>query len=309
MKQSNHKKNKPFHIPVLLDEVLEYLNPKPNQNFIDCTFGAGGHAVKIMERTAPNGKILAIDANPDTKHLISNWNPKFKERLILINDNFQNLKKIYEQYFRHPVSGVLFDLGLSTMELESSGRGFSFSSLEPLDMRFNSLTQRLTAAEILNRYSYKKLVHIFKQYGDISDNNAKNISKQIILTRRRHKFETTKDLTDLIIEKIKFNRKKKIHPATLFFQSLRLEVNQELDALVAGLSQAVEILAPGSRLAVISFHSAEDRIVKKYFKAIGPEAEHPVVKIITKKPIRPSIEEINLNPRSRSAKMRLAEKV
>ena len=284
------------HIPVMLREVLEYLNPQPNQNFIDCTFGGGGHGLAILEKIKPSGKLLGIDANSASLQLTA-------DRLQLINDNFANLKAIYERHFPYPVSGILFDLGLSSIELEQSGRGFSFMRNEPLDMRFNPESQRLTAAEILNKYSRNKLIEIFKDYGEIPAVKAKTVSMEIIKRRGRKRFQRTEDLVEIIGVKGKNYR---IHPATLFFQALRIEVNDELNALREGLAQAVEILAGGGKLAAISFHSLEDRIVKHYFKELGGQDR---VKILTKKPVATSQTEVGENPRARSGKLRVIEKI
>ena len=250
------------HTPVLLKEVIEYLDPKSGENFIDCTFGGGGHALEILKRIQPDGKLLGIDASVEIKKEIKDWEAEIRERLTLINDNFVNLKQIYEQHFDYPVSGILFDLGISSDELEKSGRGFSFLRDEALDMRFDAEGQRLTAAEVLNKYGYDKLVEIFRDFGEIKDRPAKKAAGQIVKSRRKNRLETTFDLIEIILSvfypepfasgkldvqtKNFYARGKKIiHPATLFFQALRIEVNDELENLEKVLPQAVEILKPG----------------------------------------------------------------
>ena len=309
------------HIPVLLKEVIDLFNPQVGDNLVDCTFGDGGHSQAILEKISPQGKILGIEADANlfkTSKIIN-------KNIILINDNFVNLKKIYEHSFPYPVNLILFDLGLSSMELDSSGRGFSFRFNEPLDMRFNQLSQRLTAAEILNKYGRYKLTDIFIKYGEITKFKAKRVVDEIIKIRGSRQFKNTYDLVKAVFralhpklmqgEEINLNDKnffkgragrKRIHPATLFFQALRIEVNNELENFKSALNQAMEILQPGGRVAVISFHSLEDRIVKNYFRELHRMGQ---VKLLTKKPVAPSEEEIKKNPRSRSAKLRVIEKI
>jgi 16S rRNA (cytosine1402-N4)-methyltransferase len=302
------------HIPVLLKEVIECLNPKPGQNFIDATYGSGGHSRTILERIKPNGRLLAIDADKQSleefklplldQDIDGQVNSKFKDKVIFINDNFVNLKKIYEQYFPHAVSGILFDLGLSTSLLEESGRGFSFKQDEALDMRFNVEAQDLTAAEVLNNYSLEDLYNIFKNFGEYP--HAHHLAKGICEQRGIKKFETTRDLVEIVLKHHFPRRWQRIHPATQVFQALRIEVNNELENLAKALPQAMDILEPGGRLAVIAFHSLEDRIVKNFFR---DEARGGKLKLLTKKPLRAAEQEIINNPRSRSAKLRVAEKL
>jgi len=293
-----------MHIPVLLHEVLEYFNPKPNQNFIDCTFGGGGHGLEILKIILPNGKLLAIDANGEIKKL-RNKEIKGNKNLIFVNDNFRNLDKIVKNYFSYPVNGILLDLGLSSDELENSGRGFSFLKDEPLDMRFD-IRQNLTAFEIINYYSLENLIDIFKNFGEYR--YAKNLAKKIIELRKKKKIKTTFELVEVVRLVARQNFKEKIHPATKVFQALRIAVNDELRNLSLVLPQTIDILAPLGRLIVISFHALEDRIVKNFFRDTA-KAEAPFIKILTKKPIVSTTEEIKNNPRSRSAKMRIIEKL
>ncbi|PKL72567.1 16S rRNA (cytosine(1402)-N(4))-methyltransferase [Candidatus Kuenenbacteria bacterium HGW-Kuenenbacteria-1] len=317
-----------MHIPVLLNEVIENLNIQPNQNFIDCTFGDGGHTMAILKKNKPNGIVVGIDLN------IKKF--EAKERLILINDNFANLGKIIDQlrsdakfqsaFWQIKFHGILLDLGFSSRQLEEDERGFSFQKDEFLDMRFNKLDTDLTAEKIINTYPEKELANIFWKYGE--EKYSRYIAKIIIQERKKQKIYTTKQLADLIykISKLKtknskFNAKHYIHPATKVFQALRIIVNNELENLKQVLPQAIKILEPKGKICVISFHSLEDRIVKQFFKqesknCICP-SEFPqcicnhktTLKIITKKIIVPTFEEIKKNPRSRSAKMRVAEKL
>lgn len=290
-----------MHIPVLLREVIEYLEPKPDQNFIDCTIDGGGHSLAILERIE-KGKILGIDW--DEQLLLELKFKIRKENLILVCDNFVNLKDIVKKYNFRPVNGILFDLGISSWHLEKSKRGFSFLKDELLDMRYSS-NASLKAEDIINRWSVQNLERIFKEYGE--ERYAEKIARQIVVTRTirpiRRTLELVEAIRKAIPKRVRFGR---LHFATKIFQALRIAVNNELDNLNKALSQAVEILEPNGRLVIISFHSLEDRLVKIFFKE---KAEENQLKILTKKPIRPSLEEIKRNPRSRSAKLRAAEKL
>lgn len=290
-----------MHIPVLLREVIEYLEPKPDQNFIDCTIDGGGHSLAILERIE-KGKILGIDW--DEQLLLELKFKIRKENLILVCDNFVNLKDIVKKYNFRPVNGILFDLGISSWHLEKSKRGFSFLKDELLDMRY-SYNASLKAEDIINRWSVQNLERIFKEYGE--ERYAEKIARQIVVTRTIRPIRRTLELVEAIRKAIpKRVRVGRLHFATKIFQALRIAVNNELDNLNKALTQAVEILEPNGRLVIISFHSLEDRLVKIFFKE---KAEENQLKILTKKPIRSSLEEIKRNPRSRSAKLRAAEKL
>ena len=293
------------HIPVLQKEVLEYLDPKPNENFIDATIGNAGHTLTILERNIPAGKVLGIDADPEiiknTKYSIQNT--VYKNRVILVCDNFANLKEIVKQEKFKSVQGILFDLGMSSWHLEESGRGFSFLKNESLDMRYNPRNP-LTAARIVNYYSSQEIEKILKDYGE--ERFAKKIAQKIIEIRKIKPIETTSQLAEIVKSATPhWYHRKKIHPATRTFQAIRIAVNDELNNLERALPQTLEILKPGGRLAVISFHSLEDRIIKNFLKE---KAKENILKILTKKPIKPSLGEIKINPRSRSAKLRAAQK-
>jgi 16S rRNA (cytosine1402-N4)-methyltransferase len=291
-----------IHKSVLLNEVIKNLDLKPGNHAIDCTFGGGGHSRELLKAIKPGGKLLALDADKKTGYWLDE-NSVWKKDLILVNDNFRNLEKITNKYFLYPVSGILLDLGLSSDQLESSGRGFTFQKDEPLDMRFNEQGE-LTAADILNSYSLENLIYVFKNYGEFQ--GAEKLAKEIINFRRKKKFATTLDLVSVVIAAGVRERSFKINPATQVFQALRLEVNDELGALREVLPAALKILAPGGRLAVISFHALEDRIVKNIFRNWY---KAKTVKLLTKKPLVPGREEIKHNPRSRSAKLRVIEKI
>lgn len=311
-----------MHVPVLLNEVIKYLNPQPNQNFIDCTIGRAGHAFKILELIGTKGALLGIDlwegaiaelanlksqtraqnkfcARPSTQNHSSALVSNVKNRLILVNDNFANLKQIIQKYNFYPVHGVLLDLGLSTDLLEKSGRGFSFMRNEFLDMRYGS--EGITAYEIINQRSEKELNKIFQKYGE--ERRAKAIARNIVKFRKKKKIVTTQDLVRSIFFQEESLSKFKIKTLARIFQAVRIDVNNELGNLKIVLPQITNLLIGGGRVAVISYHSLEDQIVKEYFK------NEKRLKILSKKPIRPSREEILKNPRARSAKLRVAEKI
>lgn len=279
------------HIPVLQKEVLQYLGPKPNENFIDCTIGEGGHARAILEAIQPRGRVLGID-----------WQIRIKpgdKRLILSQGNFANLKEIAEKENFKNVSGILLDLGFSSWHIEESGRGFSFQRREPLDMRYD-INNQLTAEKIVNFWSKFEIEKILSEYGE--ERFAGQIAERIVEERKIRPIRNTFQLAELVKKSVR--GRDRINPATRTFQALRITVNDELNNLKHVLSQAKEILVPGGRLAIISFHSLEDRIVKNFLKDNLMEME-----ILTKKPVTPSFAEIKSNPRSRSAKLRAAKKL
>lgn len=292
-----------LHEPVLLAEVLEGLNPQPNQNYIDGTFGGGGHSLAILEKIKPAGKLIGIDLDPQAVQDSQNAN------LVLVNDNYRNLKKIVNDSGISKISGLLLDLGLSSDQLGSENRGFSFQSQGFLDLRYNPNSDRPTAAQILKTNSEQKLFEIFKEYGE--EPLARPIAKKIIDSRQSgHSIETADMLVQLVSNEYRkrFRSRSKHNPATRIFQALRIAVNDEYGNIRSALPQAIEILEPGGRLAVISFQSGEDRIVKHYFKGEAAK-EKPPIKILTKRPITASPEELKNNPRSRSAKLRIIEKL
>jgi 16S rRNA (cytosine1402-N4)-methyltransferase len=293
-----------MHIPVLPKETIEYLNPGANNNFIDCTLGNGGHAAAILAKTAPKGRLLGIDWDGEQIENAQAKIKNFKTRTVLVNDNFANLKEIVEKNKFKNVKGILLDLGFSSWHVDGSGRGFTFSKKEPLDMRYNANSQ-LTAEKILNYWSEIDLEKIIREYGQ--ENFSKEIAKGIIETRKLVPIKNTLQLVG-IIEKFvpAVYRREKIHFATKTFQALRIAVNGELINLAKVLPQALQVLEKGGRLVVISFHSLEDTIVKNFFE-IGQE--RGLWNILTKKPIICSQEEIIINKRARSARLRAAEKI
>ncbi len=298
------------HIAVLKRKVLEYLDVAPGKNFVDCTIGEGGHTVAILKKNGPDGKVLGIELDPELYKKL--WEKEIKNRLILINDSYTNLEKIIKKKKFGPVRGILYDLGLSSWHLEESGRGFSFLRDEPLDMRYNLKCQtlnvkcqKLTAAEIVNRWPESEIEKVLRIYGE--ERFSKRIPKEIVKEREIRPIETTFQLVEVIKRVVpKKYEKGRIHPATRTFQSLRIAVNDELKNLKETLPQALNVLEPGGRLVVISFHSLEDRIVKFFLKE---KAKKNLLQILTTKPIRPSEKEVRDNPRSRSAKLRAAQKI
>ena len=298
-----------IHVSVLTNEVINYLNPKPNENFIDGTFDGGGHTEVLFQKNGPNGKILGIDAD---KEILNIATSKFQkeiqeERLILVNDNFKNLKGIIENNcpgWKEKVSGIIFDLGISLWHLEESGRGFSFKKNENLDMRYDK-REGLTAQKIINSWPEREIEKILREYGD--ERYSRKIAGEIIRERKKKAILTTFDLINIVRKAVpRYYKKGYIHPATRTFQALRIAVNRELENLKEALPQSIEILKPKGKLIVVSFHSLEDRIVKFFFKK---ETQNNRIKILTKKPVRPSDEELKFNPRARSAKLRAAIKI
>lgn len=287
------------HIPVLLDEVLTFLAPKPEEHFIDGTVGLGGHATEILQRTLPDGRLLGFDRDARNLAIANKHLYEFKDRVVLVNDSYSNAKTHAHQHGFDSVDGILLDLGFSSVHIEDADRGFSFQREGPLDMRYDT-RQELTAKEIVNTWSEEELARIFRQLGE--ERHARQIAEAIAGQRVNEEIGSTADLAELVATVIP--RRGKIHPATRVFQALRLAVNDELGELERALPELVSLLKPGGRLAIISFHSLEDRIVKQFFK----KEHEKSLTVLTKRVVKPTEEEINQNPRSRSAKLRVAVK-
>jgi 16S rRNA (cytosine1402-N4)-methyltransferase len=301
------------HTPVLLSEVLQALAVQPGGRYIDCTVGGAGHSIAILEHSSPGGQLLGIDADPDALETARKRLENFKDSALLVNDNFANLQSVCIKYDFFPVHGILFDLGLSSLQLNSPDRGFSFQQDAPLDMRF-SPEQETTAADIVNDTPEPKLASIIKTYGEESFSHR--IAQYIV---RERPIDTTLQLARLIEKAV--GRRGKIHPATKTFQALRIAVNHELENLESSLRQAIDLLGHEGRLVVISYHSLEDRIVKQFMQkeargCICPPGtpvcvcgHTPRLRLVNKKVVTPSETEITLNPRSRSARLRVAERI
>jgi 16S rRNA (cytosine1402-N4)-methyltransferase len=304
----------PIHKPVLLGKAVEALQVQPGKRYVDCTLGSGGHASAILEKLVPDGKLLGIDTDPEAINMAKTRLADYAGSTIIVNDNFANLETICRENNFLPVRGILFDLGLSSTQLEISERGFSFQHDGPLDMRF-SPTQGLSAADIVNNLPEDKLSLLIKTYGE--ERYSKRIARCIIKNRP---ISSTLQLAG-IVEKAIGSHRGKIHPATRTFMALRIAVNRELENLITALRQAVNCLDHQGRLVVISYHSLEDRIVKQFMlresKGCICPPETPIcqcghipsLKIISKKAIMPSLTEVKLNSRSRSAKLRVAERL
>ncbi len=296
-----------YHTPVLLRETLNFLQIEPGKKYIDCTLGGGGHTLGIVKM---GGEVLGIDTDKEAldcvneKFSILNFKFSIEKRLKLAKGNFRDLKEIAEKNGFNKVDGILYDLGVSTHQLMTKGRGFSFGREEELDMRMDQDLE-ISAKEIINTYTYEKLYEIFTKFGE--EKRAWSIADAIVRARQIEPIATTSKLLKLILGvRGKIGKKDRTHPATRVFQALRIYVNNELEALQRSLPQALGLLVSGGRLVVISFHSLEDRIVKIYFRS---EEKKGRLKILTNKPIRPGGEEIEDNKASRSGKLRVAIKL
>ncbi len=291
----------PTHIPVLLEETIEALNVQPGGRYIDCTIGAGGHAAAILEYSSPGGQLLGIDADPKAIKIARARLEAYSSSILLVNQNFVNLRAICMKRGFFPVHGILFDLGLSSLQLENNNRGFSFQHDAILDMRL-SPSQEITAAIIINSSPEKQLAHLIKAYGE--ERYSRQIARHIV---RQRPITTTLQLAGAI-EQAVGGRRGRIHPATKTFQAIRVAVNQELEHLESALKQAVDLLGFEGRLVVISYHSLEDRIVKNFMRQEA-SGEKACLRLVSKKVITPSFAEVQFNPRSRSAKLRAAERI
>ena len=302
------------HIPVLAQQVLSALDPIPGGEYVDLTVGAAGHARSLLERSAPGGRLLAIDADAEAVGYARSALAEFGERAIIRQGFFDELTALAAENGFVAVQGILADLGLSSRQLADAGRGFSFQGEGPLDMRLDPRGQTTTAADLVNELPESELASIIYRYGE--ERRSRPIARAIV---RARPVQTTTQLADLVARTV--GQHGRIHPATRVFMALRIAVNDELGALERMLPQAVRLLAPGGRLAVIAFHSLEDRLVKEFFRqeasgCICPpdvpicRCDHrPSLRLVTRRAIQPSAEECARNPRSRSARLRVAEKL
>ncbi|MBI2453333.1 16S rRNA (cytosine(1402)-N(4))-methyltransferase RsmH [Candidatus Peregrinibacteria bacterium] len=304
-----------LHKPVLVDEVLNFLNVQKKYVIVDATLGLGGHAKRILEKLSSKGRLIALDADRDNLKIAKENLKEYREKIDFYHSNFENLARIVHDMGYTSIDGILFDLGIASLHVDDPSKGFSFLRDGPLDMRFDK-TCGQTAADLINTLSEENLRRIFQEYGE--ERHARSIAKLIIARRRKKKFFRTLELSSLI-ESV--SREKRKHPATRVFQALRIAVNRELEVLRRGLNQALELLQPQGRMVVISYHSLEDRIVKNFFRTESKSCICPPeiilcqchhqksLDILTKKPITPSLDEIHQNPRSRSACLRAARKI
>jgi len=311
------------HIPVLLNETVDGLALRPGATAIDGTLGGAGHAEAILRATAPDGRLLGIDQDPAALARAAERLARFGERFVARGGSFRNIAALAADAGFAQVDGILLDIGISSFQLDEAGRGFSFQAEGPLDMRMDP-NAALTAADIVNEWPQDEIANIIYKYAE--EGRSRRIARDIVAARP---LRTTTELAEVVARSLGGHRGQRIHPATQVFQALRIEVNDELGALEAALPQAVELLAPGGRLAVISFHSLEDRIVKQFMQREARDcicdtlpgygrsrAPRPcqcghkaTVNIITRKPVQAGEAEVGENPRSRSARLRIAERL
>jgi 16S rRNA (cytosine1402-N4)-methyltransferase len=307
----------PQHDPVLLQESLEYLNLRPGMVAVDCTLGLAGHSSEILKRIGEDGFLYAFDRDERNIKVASERLSGVGKNFKIFHDSFSSLKDRLRREGVSRADAILFDLGLSSPHIDDSDRGFSFKQEGPLDMRFDA-SEGQTAADLLNKLPERELGDIFFKYGE--ERASRKLARAVIAYRKEKKFETTLQLTTLVEEALGRGKPGK-HRAIPIFQALRIAVNEELEALELGLTQAVELLAPHGRVVVLSYHSLEDRITKHIFKQLATDLRDPddpygrrvhrpkSLSLLIKKPITPSSEEVEKNPRARSAKLRVAEKL
>ncbi len=305
-----------YHVPVLVEDVLAYLLVNPRGLYVDGTVGGGGHAAALLSRLAPEATLVGIDRDPDALDFARNRLSYFPEQVILKQANFDQVAEVVRELGFPAVDGILLDLGVSSHQIDSDWRGFSFAQSGPLDMRMEK-QQSLSAADVVNTYDYGQLKKIFKLYGE--ERHAGRIALALVNARKVKPIETTDQLAEIVGRVVPAHFRNKT--LARIFQAIRIEVNQELAHLEKALAEALTVLKPGGRLVVISYHSLEDRIVKHFFRKMAqpcecppewptcPCDEEPKVRILTRRPVVPPPEEIARNPRARSAKLRAAEKI
>jgi len=304
----------------MLSEVIHYLNCKPGKIYADCTLGGSGHASAILEKILPDGILIGIDQDIDAIKNAKKILKPYELNIHLFHDNFINLPKILSQLNITAVDGILLDLGISFHHLDSSGRGFSFRKDEPLDMRMN-IESDTTAEELINTMDEKSLAEIFFKYGE--ERYSRKIAKKIVNVRKKEKIKSSRQLAEIVCRAVsgKASSRRRIHPATRVFMAVRIAVNKELDMLNSFMETSVDLLKPEGRFCILSFHSLEDRIVKRKIKLLEGRCTCPpalprcvcnktrVIRSLTKKVLRPTEEEITANPMARSARMRAVEKL
>ena len=290
------------HFPVLLEETVNLLSREGEAVYVDATIGLGGHSYELLRRN-PKAYLIGIDKDPNALEVAERRLKEFEGRFSLYQADYRDIDEVLKAEGVEAVDGILMDLGVSMLQLKTPERGFSFMEEAPLDMRMDP-RQRLTAYDVVNRYSERELARIIREYGE--ERFAPRIARAIVQYRRKKPIETTRELAEIVERAVPKGFYRRIHPATKTFQAIRIEVNKELEHLKEALLKIPNLLKVGGRVAVISFHSLEDRIVKHTFRHFEKEG---LLKVLTKKPITPSEEEIRKNPPSRSAKLRAAERV
>ena len=283
------------HHPVMVDEIISYLAPEKLKTYVDCTFGQGGYSKKILENT--NCNIIAIDRDKDAMEHAKFLKKKYPKNFIFCVDNFSRLDQVLKKNDIKKIDGLIFDLGISNTQLNNPTRGFSFSNNGPLDMRMDIENLDLTAQKIINEFDQHNLSDIFYYYGE--EKNSRQIARKIIEFRKKKEISTTFELVELIK---KVNSYKKKHPATRVFQALRIFINDELNELDITLKKSLLFLKKNGKIITVAFHSLEDKVIKNFFSR-----NKGLLKILTKKPVTPNEKEVKINPRSRSARMRVAE--
>jgi 16S rRNA (cytosine1402-N4)-methyltransferase len=292
-----------YHYPVMCGDLLRLLELKKRKIIVDCTIGVGSHALKFLEASGKDAYLIGIDRDEDSLKIASQRLANFEGRFTLVKGDFYNIDNILKKINIKEVDIFLFDLGISTYQLDNPERGFSFLKEGPLDMRMDK-NSFLCAYDLVNNLSEKELANIFKKFGE--ERYAKKIAHFVVEARNKEPIATTTDLSRIVIEASSpYALHSKIHPATRIFQALRIAVNRELEVIPEGINKAVPFLSKHGRIAVISFHSLEDRLVKHIFRNYQAQG---ILKIITKKPLVPSAQELDQNRPSRSAKLRIAEK-
>lgn len=292
-----------LHTPVMVKEVTEYLNLKPGQTIVDATVGLGGHAVEIVARILPRGRLIGIDRDQESLSVARNRLRDFESSCDLVYANFMDIDNVMGNLHLKKIDGILFDLGMSSFQLDDSQRGFSFQSEGPLDMRLDR-NSYISAYDLVNNLNEEEISAMLWNFGQERWHNR--IARLLVQERQRHPIATTTELSDIVVKAIPYKyRHSRIHPATRTFQAIRIAVNRELETLATALTKAIELLDRSARICVISFHSLEDRIVKGTFRQ---HASKDVLNIITPKPLTPTLIEMRENPSSRSAKFRVAEK-
>lgn len=295
-----------MHNAVLVEEICQWLKPHPQGVYVDCTLGLGGTTNRILEAARNNAVVIGLDRDCEAIALSKNTLRAYEGAIRFYHGNFSHLGDFIRNAGFHEVDGIVFDLGVSSWQLDKPERGFSFMQDGPLDMRMDN-TQRMTAEGLVNQIPEKELADLIFQYGE--ERFSRRIARAVVRARALNPIKTTGALVKVIEDSVPgVYRRGRLHPATRTFQALRIAVNQELEILEGALQNAVKFLKVGGRLCVVSFHSLEDRIVKHTFRAMAGK-EHGMVSLLTKKPLRPSEEEVRRNPRARSAKLRVAERL
>ena len=292
------------HIPVMQQEVLEYLQPRENDVIVDCTMGLGGHAGAILQRIGPHGRLIGIDRDAQSLTRVRERLMPYLDRCYLAQGDFRDMDRMLGEWGIREVDGILFDLGISSFQLDDPQRGFSFQTDGPLDMRMDQ-NNPVSAFDLINSLSEQELAAVLRDYGEERWHNR--IARHIVRRRAAKPIATTTDLKDVVSEALPYRRgRERIHPATRTFQAIRIAVNRELESLEIALDKSLEFLKPQARIAVIAFHSLEDRIVKQKFRAWATAG---LAELVVKKPLRPGEKECLENSRARSARLRIARRI